>query len=1138
MSKIDGSILIEDNERIEVIVKYTGDLEKLSNNTNIEIEILSCNYAIFTLNKSDIDSLLQYNEIDYVEKSKELTLELNESKNNICYNNIEKDLNIQLTGKGVLIGIIDSGIDYTHNDFRNIDGTTRIKYIWDLSIDGNPPIGSNKGSIYTEEDINLALKGEKTILHNDFINHGTPVAGICAGNGNNSNGDLKGVAPDAELIIVKVNDIFSDGFAKNTDIMRAIKFIIEISIKLEKPVAINISFGTNDGAHDGSSLFEIYIDEMCDTYKNNIVIATGNEGGSAHHYFGVVENNKTETVEFQTSKTLNTFNMSIWKSFSDEIKIELIASNGDSTGLMTEKSGIYEFALGKYKVIILFSKPTPYNVDQEVYFKFEKLSEVLQNEIWFLKMAGDSIVDGNINIWLPVVEQSGSETFFFQPSLNTTLTIPSTSNKCISVGGYNTNLNTFATFSGRGFDRKGMVKPDLVAPAVDVISTSVGGGYNSFTGTSFAAPYVTGSIALMLEWGIVNGNDVFLYGQRSKALLRRGSKRNKDVEYPNMSYGYGTLCIGDSIVLDSNNIDRVTNNDNINLTENSENETVDNPIENNYNDDFLYLIIEFGEVINEIIKSYDYITLEKNLTGNFAIVKLPYDRFEEFESKVGNSWNYELPSVLTLCGKSSIQSSGIYEAQTQNFLQLDGRGTMIAIIDTGIDYTNKVFVYEDNTSKIEYIWDMTIEGNPPEGFNFGTEYTNEDINKALKSENSYEIVPSRDKNGHGTFMASIASGRKDSQGNIGASPESKLIVVKLRQSNNITNKINYIQKTNKDIFQSTDIALALEYVIQKQKQIQKPLSIGLFQGTNTGSHDGKSLFERYIEQLGFKIGIFLSIANGNEADKRHHIKKTIPTTGAYVDIELKVGDKERKFFIDMWGYASDKTSLSIFTPLGETTGKIDIKSGVTYTSKFVLEDSIVDINYNVSNIGNGNQRTKIGFTSPTQGVWIIRVYGENIINGIIHAWLPTSDLISEETYFPIADPEYTITVPATADGIVSTGGYNHLDDSLLSESGRGPNKNFVLKPTLVAPAVNVVGQYPYGIGTMTGTSVANAHVVGAASLLMQWAVQNKKIQKINTITIGSVLIGGCEQFEQLKLMNILTGFGRMNLINSFKNLKI
>ena len=270
----------KDENLWEVIVKYNGDIQNIKNDIDIEIEILSSNYAIITLKKEEIFLLTLYREIEYIEQPRNLFIMLDTAITSSCINRV-KALPYNLTGENTLVGIIDSGINYTHKDFRNEDGTTRIAYIWDQTIqESNPPEGFSSGTMYTKEQINNALTSKQPldiVKTTDNIGHGTAVAGIACGNGISSNGKYVGISPKSEIIVVKIGEKGRESFARNTEIMRAIKFVLDKAIELNKPIAINISFGTNDGSHTGSSLFETYIDDMCNIWKTSIIVATGNE---------------------------------------------------------------------------------------------------------------------------------------------------------------------------------------------------------------------------------------------------------------------------------------------------------------------------------------------------------------------------------------------------------------------------------------------------------------------------------------------------------------------------------------------------------------------------------------------------------------------------------------------------------------------------------------------------------------------------------------------------------------------------------------------------------------------------------------------------------------------------------------------
>lgn len=536
----------------EVIVKYNGDIERVGRELNSYVEILTSNYAILTVPLKNLYFLYGYPEVEYVELPKNVTFMLRESLSNSGINTVQQASGLGLLGSGVMIGIIDSGIDYTHPDFRNPDGTSRIMYLWDQSISGTPPPGFRDGTEYTNEQLNEALASEdplSVVPSEDVVGHGTAVAGVAAGNGTSSGSAYRGVAPLSALTVVKLRSSGAEAFmSRNTDIMRGVKYIIDRAQQALMPVSINISYGTNNGSHDNSSLFEQYLNTMCDRWKTVISVATGNEGASGHHFFAHLTQSGQVTVEFAVSGNRKRIYLTLWKDFVDTINFELISPDGHSTGIIIPTQSITRANLKGTTAWVLSIQPNHYSVGQEIYFLLQNIAGEILQGVWKIIIRGIKIYDGRFDIWLPTTEDVTSSTSFLEPNIDITLTIPSTAIKVISVGGYNSDVNNAADFSGRGPLRDSYyIRPDLVAPAVDITSVKAGGGYDVFTGTSLAAPFVTGSAALMMEWGISRGNDLFMYGQRVKAFLRRGASKLFNIEYPNNVWGYGALSLFDTM---------------------------------------------------------------------------------------------------------------------------------------------------------------------------------------------------------------------------------------------------------------------------------------------------------------------------------------------------------------------------------------------------------------------------------------------------------------------------------------------------------------------------------------------------------------------------------------------------------------
>ena len=536
---------------VEVIVKYHGDIVRVGAEVNADIELLTSNYAIATLEIQQLPAFYTYSEVEYIELPKNLTYFMRESLRAACITTVQSATGLGLSGKGVIVGIIDSGIDFTHPDFRNVDGTSRILFIWDQSVDGSPPAGFRNGTEYDNGIINEALNSTQPfeiVPSVDVAGHGTAVAGVAAGNGRSSNGLQRGVAPEASIIVVKLGHRENEIFTRSTEVMRAIKYIIDKAQQLNMPVSINLSYGTNNGAHDGTSLFETFIDEMSARWKTVISVATGNEGSAGHHFSARINQRESINVELAIGGSAQNIYLTLWKNFVDTFTFELISPSGRSSSIISPTQTLTNFTLDNVMVTVFSRQPTHYNGSHEVYFMFQAQDDIIPQGIWTLVVRGNQVVDGLFNIWLPTIEDVTEDTAFMNPSLEITLTLPSTTLNVISVGGYNSAIETSAAFSGRGYTRRIIyVKPDLVAPAVGVTTTKSGGGYDAFTGTSIAAPFVTGSAALMMEWGIIRGNDLFLYGQRVKAFLQKGARRSTAIQYPNPIWGYGTLCLNGSM---------------------------------------------------------------------------------------------------------------------------------------------------------------------------------------------------------------------------------------------------------------------------------------------------------------------------------------------------------------------------------------------------------------------------------------------------------------------------------------------------------------------------------------------------------------------------------------------------------------
>ncbi len=375
------------------------------------------------------------------------------------------------------------------------------------------------------------------------------MAGIAAGNGRASQGRNRGVAFGSELLVVKLGTPRTDSFPRTTELMQGLDYVLRKAEELRRPVAVNISFGNNYGSHDGTSLLETYLSAAADNWKASVIIGTGNEGAARIHTSGSLGERAEEQVEFAVSPYEVTLNLQIWKSYTDEFAIRIRHPNGRSVETIRKQQGAQRFTLGDTELLVYYGEPSPYSPYQEIYLDFLPVRDYIDSGIWSVELVPERIVTGRFDMWLPSGGVLNPATGFLYPTEETTLTIPSTASRAISVGAYDAYYDQPAAFSGRGYTRTtNLVKPDISAPGVNIESSAPGGGYTVRSGTSMATPFVTGGAALLMEWGIVRGNDPYLYGEKMRAYLIRGARQLPALrQYPNPQLGWGVLCVSESI---------------------------------------------------------------------------------------------------------------------------------------------------------------------------------------------------------------------------------------------------------------------------------------------------------------------------------------------------------------------------------------------------------------------------------------------------------------------------------------------------------------------------------------------------------------------------------------------------------------
>ena len=566
-------------------------------------------------------------------------------------------------------------------------------------------------------------------------------------------------------------------------------------------------------------------------------------------------------------------------------------------------------------------------------------------------------------------------------------------------------------------------------------------------------------------------------------------------------------------------------------------------------------IIEYNSLYFEQIQRQDGVCISC-INDTWCILYTNYPGSRNINIQQGY---YSVPKLYGLMDTTSFDASGITATLNQPLLKVRGQGVLIGFFDTGIDYLREDFKASGGRTRIAAVWDQTIqsvnyeedtgEAAGTEQYDreqvqgmvqYGTVYTREDINAALAAEregqNPYDIVPSRDENGHGTFLAGVAAASETAD-YIGAAPEAEILMVKLKPAKKYLRDF-YLLPERVEAYSETDMMMGVRFLQQYAIREKKPLVICVGLGTASGSRTGALPFADLLNTLARQVNTVVVTCTGNEANNRTHTSGLAVSDTEPSEIEITVGADERGFVMEIWAESLDILSVAITSPSGERISRIPARIDTGGVYNFLLERSQVAVNYRVVESASGYEVIFMRFINPAQGIWKIHVYSLTNIVGRYNAWLPLKQFLSGDTYFLNSNPSTTLTEPGAAERVISVGAYNHITDASYVASGRGYTATGLIKPDFVAPGVDVYGvRAGGGYTTRTGTSVAAAHAAGAAALLLTWGVTDGNLPYMGTNEVKSVLIRGAKRENNTVYPNNIYGYGKMDVIEAFHKLR-
>ncbi|BCN30729.1 S8 family peptidase [Anaeromicropila herbilytica] len=547
------------------------------------------------------------------------------------------------------------------------------------------------------------------------------------------------------------------------------------------------------------------------------------------------------------------------------------------------------------------------------------------------------------------------------------------------------------------------------------------------------------------------------------------------------------------------------------------------------------LIISYNGNIASLDKYKEYSI--HILNDYYAVIYIP---ISQVSSQLFIDFGYSaVPKCYSLASMESLEVSGVNKIRNLPSVNLRGNGVLIGLIDTGIDYTNTVFQNADSTSRIAAIWDQTIESKEPYAGSqnppfYGVEYRKDQINQALKSSNPYDIVPSKDENGHGTMLAGIAAGSESQENNFsGVAPDSELVIVKLKEAKeNLRNY--YAIPTTVPCYQENDLIWGVQYILYMARELRRPVAICIGLGTSQGPHDNSGPLNNIVSLIADIPGVSLSVAVGNEGNTKRHYYSSIKSSSTSIPFELNVGENEIGFSMEFWGDPPMVYTLDIISPSGEYIQSITENLEVSREISFIFEKTIINIEYFMIEPETGKQVIFLRFRNPAKGIWRFLVYGRGDLDGAFHVWLPSGDLISPNITFINPNPYTTVTSPGNSITPLTITAYNSSTNALYPNASKGFSTSNIINPDLAAPGVNLrCPTLNHQFTSISGTGAATAHTVGITALILEWCIVRGNYPGIDTVSIKKFLFRGAKRSDKTKYPNEEWGYGIIDLYNSF-----